>query len=79
MASPMNSKRSSHGMGIVTIKGKDRLAVFGGYDGGNYLDSVEFHNTHMEKWEMTDFKLSKAKACFSFLTVNLGDILSNLQ
>ena len=33
MASPMNSKRDGHGMGVVTINGKDRLAVFGGYDG----------------------------------------------
>ena len=79
MASPMNSNRAGHGIGVVTINGKDRLAVFGGYDGGNYLDSVELYNTETEKWEMTDFKLSEAKSGFSFLTVNLGDLLSNLQ
>ena len=79
MASPMNSKRDRHGMGVVTINGKDRLAVFGGNDGGNYLDSVELYNTQTEKWEMADFKLSEAKSHFSNLTVKLGDILSNLQ
>ena len=75
----MNSKRYGHGMGVVTINGEDRLAVFGGDDGRNELDSVELYNTETEKWEMTDFKLSEAKSGFSFLTVNLGDLLSNLQ
>ena len=35
MASPMNSKRGGHGMGVVTINGEERLAVFGGSDGNN--------------------------------------------
>ena len=65
-------------MGVVTINGKDRLAVFGGYHGRNSLDSVEFYNTHTEKWEMTGFKLNEAKSHFSFLTVKLGNIISNL-
>ena len=67
------------GIGVVAIDGKDRLAVLGGDDERKKLDSVKFYNTHMEKWEMTAFKLSEAKACFNFLTVNLGDILSNLH
>ena len=79
MASPMNSKRCGHGMGVVTINGEDRLAVFGGRDGGNDLNSVELYNTQTEIWEMADFKLSEAKSSFSFLTVKLGDILSKLQ
>ena len=79
MASPMNFKRQSHGMGVITINGKDRLVVFGGYYGGKMLDSVEFYNTKTEKWEMADFKLSEPKVGFGFLTVKLGDILSNLQ
>ena len=33
MASPIYSKRAGHGMGVFTINGKDRLAVFGGFDG----------------------------------------------
>ena len=78
MAIPMNSKRYGHGMGVITINGEDKLVVYGGYD-GTYLDNVELYNAQMEKWETTDFKLSKAKACFSFLTVKLGDILSNLN
>ena len=79
MASPMKSKRLGHGMGIIAINGENRLAVFGGYDGTNFLDNVELYNTQTEKWETSDFKLSKAKSGFSFLTVKLGDILSKLQ
>ena len=33
MASPVNSKRAGHGIGVVTMNGKDRLAVFGGSNG----------------------------------------------
>ena len=77
MASPMNSKRFAHGIGVVTVNGEDRFTVFGGSDGRNKLDSVELYNAQMEIWEMTDLKLSKAKSGFSFLTVKLRDILSN--
>ena len=35
MANPMNSRRSGHGLGVITINGEDRLAVFGGHDGNN--------------------------------------------
>ena len=76
MASPMNSKRYGHGMGVITINGNDRLAVFGGFDGRNSLDSVELYNTETEKWEISDLKLSEARSGFSCLTVKLGDILS---
>ena len=79
MASPMNYKRYAHGIGVVTINGKDRLAAFGGYDGRTKLDSVELYNSETEHWEISDFKLSKARYDFSFLTVKVGDILSNLQ
>ena len=78
MASPMNSKRYGHGMGIVTINGEDRIAAFGGYDGRNNLDSVELFSTETEKWEIADFKLKEAKSHFCFLTVKFGDILSYL-
>ena len=76
MASPMNSKRVYHGIGIITVNGEDRLAVVGGSDGRTQLDSVELYNTQTEKWEMTDFKLSEAKCGFGFLTIKLGDIFS---
>ena len=75
MASPMNSKRSDHGMGVVTINGKNRLAVFGGDDGRNSLDSVELYNNQTEKWETTNIKLNKPKSEFAFLPVNLGQVL----
>ena len=65
-------------MGVVTINGKDRLAVFGGSDGRNQLNRVEIYNTQTEKWEKTDLKLSEAKYGFGFLTIKLGDILSQL-
>ena len=76
MASPMNSKRFHHGMGVITINGKDRLAVFGGYDGRNFLDSVELYNTQTEKWENTEIKLKEPKDGFSVLTIKLGDFLN---
>ena len=78
MASPMNFKRQSHGMGVITINGKDRLAVFGGYYGGKMLDNVELYNTQTGKWETSDLKLCESKYGFSFLTIKLGDILSPL-
>ena len=78
MASPMNLKRRGHGMGIITVNGEDKVAVFGGYDGGKKLDSVESYNIKTEKWDMADIKLSGAKWGFSFLTIKLGDILSQL-
>ena len=78
MASPMNSKRDRHGMGVVTINGKDRLAVVGGSDGRNKLNSVELYNTQTEEWEMADFKLIEPKVEIGFLTIKLGDILSQL-
>ena len=78
MASSMNSNRVDHGMGVVTINGENKLAVFGGWDGRTKLDTVELYNTQTEKWEMMKFKLSKARSGFSFLTVKLRDILSKL-
>ena len=77
MASPMNSKRDGHGMGVVTINGENKLAVFGSHDGRTRLDSVELYNSKTEKWETSDFKLNKARTGFSWLTVKLGDILSH--
>ena len=64
---------------LTVKKLKSDLALFDGYDGRAWLDSVELYNTQTEKWETTNIKLRKAKACFSFLTVKLGDILSKLH
>ena len=73
-AHPMNFKRAWHGIGVLTINGEERLAVFGGYDGRNYLDSVELYNSQTEKWETTDIKLNQPKSKFAFLSVKLGQV-----
>ena len=73
-----------HGMGVVTINGEDKVAVFGGIESPrtprreNELDSIEFYNTQTEKWEMADFKLREPKCGFGFLAIKRGDILSQL-
>ena len=69
IASPMNSQRRSHGMGVVTIQGKDKLVVVGGIGGGFYLNSIEIYNAQTEKWEPADIKLKEPKAEFGFLEV----------
>ena len=76
MASQMNAKRIGHGMGVFTIKGEDKLAVFGGFDGKTRLDSVEIYNTQSKQWETTDIKLKKPLNIFGFLSVKLSDIIS---
>ena len=79
MASPMNSERYGHGMGVLTIEGEDRLAVFGGFDGLTRLDTVELYNAKTEKWEPSDIKLNAKKYSFGYLTVKLSDIVSELH
>ena len=69
MASPMNSERSEHGIGILTIDDENVVAVFGGYDGDYSLRSVELYNGY---WETTKMKLSEGKRGFGFLSVRLG-------
>ena len=41
--------------------------------------SVELYNTQTEQWEISDFKLSRAKFGFSLLSVKLADIISYTQ
>ena len=55
-ASPMNYARYNHGMGVITVKGDNRLAVFGGINGSMDLryNCVELYNTQTEKWETSD-------------------------
>ena len=78
MASPMNFRRVGHGMGVITINGEHRLAVFGGYDGRIELDSVELYNAKTEKWEISSIKLNTPRFCLSSITVKLDDINSQL-
>ena len=47
MASPMNFKRNLHGMGVMTINGEDRLAVFGGVE-GKQTEFTNFRNTGLK-------------------------------
>ena len=79
VTSPMNFRRAHHGIGVITVNGEDKLAVFGGksYD-DDELDSIELYNTQTEEWEMADFKLIEPKVEIGFLTIKLGDILSQL-
>ena len=71
----LNSKRAYHGIGVVTINGEKRLAVFGGYNGRFELDSVELFNNQSETWETSNMKLKQPKSHFSFINVKLGDII----
>ena len=60
---PMNMSRAQHGIGIITIKGYDRIVVFGGIGNNEHcLDSVEVYNTETQKWALTNLKLKKASA-----------------
>ena len=74
MANPMNSKRTHHGIGVVTINGGRRLAVFGGYNGRSELDSVEIYN-QAERWETSNMKLKQPKCFFAFISVTLADVI----
>ena len=70
MASPMNSKRSSHGMGIIKVNGEERLAVFGGLDDGTDSDhrSVELYNTKTQKWELAEnFAMNISRYDFGYV------------
>ena len=78
MASPMNVKRTNHGMDVITINGEDRPAVFGGYNGSIRLSSIELYNPQKREWEKTDFKLNKGVECFGFLSVRLSDVMCHL-
>ena len=77
LASPMNSRRSDPGIGVITINGEDKLAVFGGGCDRIWLDSVKLYNNKAEKWETKAIKLKEVKVNFSFLTVKLRDIIDN--
>ena len=79
----MTQERFGHGIGVVTINGKEKLAVFGGSEEFvfpkelvKHLDSVELYNAEAGKWEPTDIKLNEPKEYFGFVTVKLSEIIS---
>ena len=78
MASPLNSKRNAHGMGVITFEGKERLVVFGGSGRSGTQDSVEVYDHQTERWETIDIKLREPKSRFGFLNLKLSDVLPNL-
>ena len=72
MGSTMNYRRSQHGIGILTIKGEKKLAVFGGEIEKSNLEPsiVEIHNPGAQKWEISTIKLKEHYSRFGFLSVN---------
>ena len=72
----MNSKRFRHGIGILTLDGEDKVAIFGGSDGNvGRLDSVEVYDQETLKWtNRTDITLEQARSDFGFLTVKHDEI-----
>ena len=86
IASPMNTNRDSHGIGIITLYDEEKLAVFGGTSftlgkdsNLKYLDCIEVYNDQTGLWDTTDIKLSKPNMEFSCLDIKLKDIISQLQ
>ena len=74
MGSPLNKRRSYHGMGVVTINGDDRLTTFGGFNGYD-VDRVELYNNQTGLWEEMNLVLSKPWYGFGFQTVKLSNII----
>ena len=76
-ATSMNVKRNGHGIGLFTIQGEERIAVFGGFD-FDALDSIETFNYKSGKWELSEFKLSKRNNYFGSVSLPNDFILSML-
>ena len=74
LAKSMNFKRSQHGIGILTIEGKNVLAVFGGYSEKSKMEPgfVEIYNAQTQKWEISNIKLKEHYRRFGFLSVKPG-------
>ena len=70
IASPMNRRRSEHGIAVITINNENRLAVFGGYqDYFRDLRCFELYNTRTQKWEMTQEISLRKGMDFGYLSV----------
>lgn len=73
LARPLNSKRYNHGIGIITVDGEDKLAVFGGRNfTTGFLQSVEIYDKETECWNKSKIKLESKKGVASSLSVKLG-------
>ncbi len=61
----MNEKRC--GLAMVAIDGK--LLMFGGYNGSNYLSSVECYDVERDRWEIVS---QMPTACMALATAQLN-------
>ena len=77
MGSPMNVARHCHGIGIITVNGVQRIAVFGGTGGARgvkFQDGIELYNVQTQQWELSEAKLKNGRYGFGFISANLQDI-----
>ena len=76
MASPMNCKRTCHGIGLINVNDRQRIAAFGGSnDKDTCLNSVEFYDPTTNKWEISSqIKLEEARADFGYITTKWTNI-----
>ena len=69
--SPLSHERAYHGIGIMTVDNKDRIAVFGGSDENDeMIDSVEIYDAVKDEWEISNIKLDQIRDSFSFLSLS---------
>ena len=75
-ASPMNMHRWGHGIGVLTIRNKDELIIFGGMSAftGLPMDSIEAYDANTQTWKTIGKKLSKPKQTFGYLTIKEDDL-----
>ena len=82
MGSPLNSIKSDHGLGVITINNEDRLVVFGGFGsfGSEFYYHVEVYNDSTKEWETKSMNLNFLKPYnkATYLSVRLGDIIDQL-
>ena len=75
---PMNTKRYTHGLAVITINGEDRLTVFGGNDDNDQsIDSVETLNPITREWEVSDLRLKATKFDFGYISLT-NEFISKL-
>ena len=70
----MNFGRSEHGIGTLTIEGKNMLAVFGGEFGKSRMEPsiVEIYDAQAQKWKISTIKLKEHYSRFGFLSFKPG-------
>ena len=80
LAGEMKFSRRYHGIGVLTINDKDRLAVFGGVDDlfgclrEDLLRSVEVYNAQNDTWEISTMKMQKVRNELGFKSFKQGEI-----